>query len=87
MHRNCKEWKSKFQQLLKVMAIQEFNNLTEYLTDNGEKVIQVPQTLEELGNSVELWERLEAEKVVTQEKIEPIIERFKVLEQYDVEKC
>lgn len=43
-----------------------------------------PKTLDELGDSLELWEDLNSERSATEAKIQPIHDQFAILEKYEV---
>ena len=81
---HCEEWKRKFLDLLQRMFINEFENLENYLKENSDKVVQPPDSLEDLGNSVELYEKLIIEKEHTESLIEPILGKFRCLMDYEV---
>lgn len=48
------------------------------------RVSQPPQTLDELGESLNLWDRLHADKPTIEAKFEPLSEQFAILEKYEV---
>lgn len=48
------------------------------------RVSQPPKTLDELGDSLELWEKLNSERAATEDRIPPIHEQFGILEKYEV---
>uniref|UniRef100_H2ZI86 Dynein axonemal heavy chain 2 n=1 Tax=Ciona savignyi TaxID=51511 RepID=H2ZI86_CIOSA len=81
---HCNEWQNKFTTLLKDMASQRLSELTEFLKTNAEKVSQVPKTLDELGDGLELWEKLHGELQATEQRIPPIHDQFGILEKYEV---
>ena len=45
---------------------------------------QPPQTLDELGESLNLWDKLNADKPTIEAKFEPLSEQFAILEKYEV---
>ena len=48
------------------------------------RVIQPPQTLDELGESLNLWDKLNAELPTNEQKFAPLNEQFLILEKYEV---
>lgn len=48
------------------------------------RVSQPPQTLDELGESLTLWDKLNADKPTIEAKFEPLSEQFAILEKYEV---
>ena len=48
------------------------------------RVSQPPQTLDELGESLNLWDKLNADKPTIEAKFEPLSEQFAILEKYEV---
>nr|XP_039250408.1 dynein heavy chain 2, axonemal-like [Styela clava] len=81
---HCNEWQNKFTTLLQEMATARLTELTTFLKTNAEKVSQPPKTLDELGDSLDLWEKLNSERTKTESKIQPIHEQFGILEKYEV---
>jgi len=47
-------------------------------------VSKPPQTLDELGQSLELWESLNSGKPQTEAKFPPLHDQFGILEKYEV---
>ncbi|XP_030042289.1 dynein axonemal heavy chain 2 [Microcaecilia unicolor] len=81
---HCNEWQNKFTTLLSEMASSKLRELTNYLQENAERVNQPPQTLEELGQSLQLHENLQNELPRLESQIPPIHEQFSILEKYEV---
>ncbi|KAL8578353.1 Dynein heavy chain 2, axonemal [Nucella lapillus] len=81
---HCQEWQSKFTTLLSEIAITSLKDLNAFLKDNAHRVSQPPQTLDELGESLNLWDKLNADKASTEAKFEPLSEQFAILEKYEV---
>ncbi|XP_053319883.1 dynein axonemal heavy chain 2 [Spea bombifrons] len=81
---HCHEWQNKFTDLLRHMATEKLMELHSYLKDNADKVIQPPQTLEELARSLELYDTLQGELSKLEGQIMPIHEQFAILEKYEV---
>uniref|UniRef100_A0A8C5L4X8 Dynein axonemal heavy chain 2 n=1 Tax=Jaculus jaculus TaxID=51337 RepID=A0A8C5L4X8_JACJA len=81
---HCNEWQNKFTTLLKEMAAGRLLELHEYLKENAEKISHPPQTLEELGVSLQLMESLQHNLANLESQIPPIHEQFAILEKYEV---
>ncbi|XP_063098622.1 dynein axonemal heavy chain 2 isoform X7 [Cavia porcellus] len=81
---HCNEWQNKFTSLLKEMAAKHLLDLHSYLQENGEKISHPPQTLEELGVSLQLMETLQHDLPNLETQIPPIHEQFTILEKYEV---
>ncbi|CAG5134523.1 unnamed protein product, partial [Candidula unifasciata] len=81
---HCQEWQNKFTTLLSEIAVATLKNLTEYLKSNAIKVAIPPQTLDELSDSLALWDKLNADLPATEEKFPPLYEQFVILEKYEV---
>ncbi|XP_069857588.1 dynein axonemal heavy chain 2 isoform X5 [Dipodomys merriami] len=81
---HCNEWQNKFTTLLKEMAAKHLLELHTYLKENAEKISHPPQTLEELGGSLQLMETLQHDLPNLETQIPPIHEQFAILEKYEV---
>ncbi|XP_053425879.1 dynein axonemal heavy chain 2 isoform X5 [Nycticebus coucang] len=81
---HCNEWQNKFTTLLREMAAGRLMELHNYLQENGEKISHPPQTLEELGVSLQLMETLQHDLHSLEAQIPPIHEQFAILEKYEV---
>ncbi|XP_005399515.1 PREDICTED: dynein heavy chain 2, axonemal isoform X2 [Chinchilla lanigera] len=81
---HCNEWQNKFTTLLKEMAAKHLLELHNYLKENGEKISRPPQTLEELGVSLQLMDTLQHDLPNMETQIPPIHEQFTILEKYEV---
>ncbi|KAK7827526.1 hypothetical protein U0070_026732 [Myodes glareolus] len=81
---HCNEWQNKFTTLLKEMAAGRLMDLHTYLKDNAEKISRPPQTLEELGVSMQLMDTLQHDLPSLETQIPPIHEQFTILEKYEV---
>ncbi|XP_042770547.1 dynein axonemal heavy chain 2 isoform X3 [Panthera leo] len=81
---HCNEWQGKFTALLKEMAARRLLELHTYLRENKEKISHPPQTLEELGVSLQLLETLQHDLSGLEAQIPPIHEQFAILEKYEV---
>uniref|UniRef100_G1NZY7 Dynein axonemal heavy chain 2 n=1 Tax=Myotis lucifugus TaxID=59463 RepID=G1NZY7_MYOLU len=81
---HCNEWQNKFTTLLKEMAARRLLELHTYLKENAEKISRPPQTLEELGVSLQLMDTLQHDLPSLETQIPPIHEQFAILEKYEV---
>ncbi|KAM5307672.1 dynein axonemal heavy chain 2 [Glossophaga mutica] len=81
---HCNEWQNKFTTLLKEMAARRLLELHTYLKENAEKISHPPQTLEELGVSLQLMDTLQHDLPNLETQIPPIHEQFAILEKYEV---
>ncbi|XP_073903039.1 dynein axonemal heavy chain 2 isoform X4 [Castor canadensis] len=81
---HCNEWQNKFTTLLKEMAARRLLELHTYLKENAEKISHPPQTLEELGFSLQLMDTLQHDLPNLETQIPPIHEQFTILEKYEV---
>nr|XP_021503796.1 dynein heavy chain 2, axonemal [Meriones unguiculatus] len=82
---HCNEWQNKFTTLLKEMAAGRLLDLHTYLKENAEKISRPPQTLEELGVSLQLMDTLQHNLPNLENQIPPIHEQFAILEKYEVQ--
>ncbi|XP_030837708.1 dynein heavy chain 2, axonemal [Strongylocentrotus purpuratus] len=81
---HCNEWQNKFTTLLAEMASQKLSDLHKFLKENQEKLSKPPQTLDELGDSLELLEELQKDQSGIEARFPPLYEQFSILEKYDV---
>ncbi|KAL3846382.1 hypothetical protein ACJMK2_017380 [Sinanodonta woodiana] len=81
---HCTEWQNKFTTLLSEIATSRLTELHTFLKENGEKVSKPPQTLDELGVSLELWDSLHSDIPNTEAKFPPLHDQFAILEKYEV---
>ncbi|KAM4612372.1 dynein axonemal heavy chain 2 [Polymixia lowei] len=81
---HCSDWQGEFTQLLSLMASTRLKELHAFLQDNANRLSQPPQTLVELGESLELLETLQSDLTKTGAQIPPIHQQFAVLEKYEV---
>ncbi|XP_074979886.1 dynein axonemal heavy chain 2 isoform X4 [Caretta caretta] len=81
---HCNEWQNKLTNLLNEMASTRLQELYTYLQENAEKISRPPQTLEELGQSLQLLDTLQHELPKLEGQIPPIHEQFAILEKYEV---
>ncbi|XP_077988088.1 dynein axonemal heavy chain 2-like [Glandiceps talaboti] len=81
---HCNEWQNKFTTLLRDMASQKLTELHEFLKENAEKLSKPPQTLDELGDSLNLLETLQNDQSKIEARFPPLHEQFSILEKYDV---
>ncbi|XP_053403795.1 dynein axonemal heavy chain 2-like isoform X4 [Mercenaria mercenaria] len=81
---HCTEWQNKFTTLLSEIATSKLKELHEFLKDNAEKVSKPPQTLDELGQSLDLWDTLNSGLPTTEAMFPPLHDQFAILEKYEV---
>ncbi|KAM4749227.1 dynein axonemal heavy chain 2 [Rhinophrynus dorsalis] len=81
---HCNEWQNKFTGLLSHMASGKLMELHSYLRNNADRLLQPPQTLEELAQSLQLYDTLQTELPKLESQIPPIHEQFAILEKYEV---
>ncbi|XP_077326811.1 dynein axonemal heavy chain 2 [Lithobates pipiens] len=81
---HCNEWQNKFTGLLRDMATEKLMELHIYLRDNSERVLRSPQTLEELAQSLTLYDTLQSNLSKVESQIMPIHDQFEILKKYEV---
>ncbi|KAJ8310645.1 hypothetical protein KUTeg_012510 [Tegillarca granosa] len=81
---HCQEWQNKFTTLLSEIATNRLKELHQFLKENGENVSKPPQTLDELGQSLTLWDQLHNGLSETEAKFPPLHDQFSILEKYEV---
>ncbi|XP_063712783.1 dynein axonemal heavy chain 2-like isoform X4 [Symsagittifera roscoffensis] len=81
---HCKLWQDKFTTLLKEIASEKLNNLTEFFEQHCEKLRQDPADLEALGDAIKLHEQLQGERDTIEGMISPIQDQFAILEKNEV---
>ncbi|KAM6949562.1 LOW QUALITY PROTEIN: dynein axonemal heavy chain 2 [Aplochiton taeniatus] len=81
---HCNEWQGKFTQLLSLMASTRLRDLHSFLQDNAHRLSQPPQTLVEMGESLQLLDTLQGDLGKIESQIPPIHEQFAILEKYEV---
>ncbi|XP_048373762.1 dynein axonemal heavy chain 2 [Sphaerodactylus townsendi] len=81
---HCNEWQNKLTNLLKEMATPRPCCRSASTTTPSRTVSRPPQTLEELGRSLQLHETLQQDLPKTEAQIPPIHEQFAILEKYEV---
>uniref|UniRef100_H3A7W8 Dynein axonemal heavy chain 2 n=1 Tax=Latimeria chalumnae TaxID=7897 RepID=H3A7W8_LATCH len=81
---HCNEWQNKFTTLLNEMASNRLREVNTFLQENAENLSRPPQTLDELGSSLQLLETLQKDLPKTKGWIPPIHEQFAILEKYEV---
>ncbi|XP_065175861.1 dynein axonemal heavy chain 2-like isoform X2 [Sycon ciliatum] len=78
-------WVERFISLLNSMAMETLNGLHSYMAENTERMTQVPKNLDELTNSMDHLEVLRASTAEKEEEFEPLLDRFRVLENHEFE--
>ncbi|XP_029381754.1 dynein heavy chain 2, axonemal [Echeneis naucrates] len=80
----CSEWQTKLTELLSHVASTRLKDLHASLHNNANRMRQVPQTLAELGESLKLFETLQANMAKIEAQIPLIHEQFAILDKYEV---
>eukprot|EP00106_Octopus_bimaculoides_P014248 XP_014781690.1 PREDICTED: dynein heavy chain 2, axonemal-like [Octopus bimaculoides] len=81
---HCIEWQNKLTGLLLELATTELTTLDSYIKTNTKLVCKTPQTLDELKESLKLWEVLNAEQGKIEARFQPLMEQFAILNKYEV---
>ncbi|XP_052234681.1 dynein axonemal heavy chain 2-like isoform X14 [Dreissena polymorpha] len=81
---HCSEWQNKFTTLLSEIATSKLKELHKFLRENGEQVSKPPLTLDELGVSLDLWEKLNSGRPEKEAEFPPLHDQFGILEKYEV---
>ncbi|XP_036369342.1 dynein heavy chain 2, axonemal-like [Octopus sinensis] len=81
---HCIEWQNKLTGLLLELATTELTTLDTYIKTNTELVCKTPQTLDELKESLKLWEVLNGEQAKIEARFQPLMEQFAILNKYEV---
>ena len=82
---HCAGWVDKFTGLLNNMALQELNNLFHYFASNTAILSEPPANLDQLAENVNLHKRLISEKHDTEARFQPVAQKYKILEKFEVE--
>ncbi|KAF3697610.1 Dynein heavy chain 2, axonemal Axonemal beta dynein heavy chain 2 Ciliary dynein heavy chain 2 [Channa argus] len=81
---HCSEWQTKFTQQLSLMVTTRLRELHTYLQDNAKRLRHPPQTLAELGDTLNLLETLQHSLAKTESQIPLIHKQFAILDNYKV---
>ena len=81
---HCEGWVDKFTGLLNTTALTELNDLYHYFDSNSAILSEPPKNLEQLADNVNLHKRLIAEKDDTEARFQPMKDRYKLLEKFEV---
>ncbi|CAG5116907.1 unnamed protein product, partial [Candidula unifasciata] len=82
---HCQEWQNKFTTLLRNIATSSLQDLMNYLASNSKKVSTIPQTLDQLVERLQLWDKLKEEAPLIERKFPPLVEQFVILDKYNVD--
>ena len=82
---HCRIWREKFTSLLLERATNDMHVLREELADVTDRLGKVPETLEEMCNTIELLDGTNAAMEETSERRVPINEQFDILAKHEVE--
>ena len=81
---HCEAWQNKFTGLLNAIALKEPQTLHEYFRSNGQNLKRVPTDLDKLAGLVQLHKRLTLEKASIEARFEPLHEKYRTLEKFEV---
>ena len=81
---HCEAWQNKFTGLLNAIALKELQTLHEYFRSNGQNLKRVPTDLDKLAGLVQLHKRLTLEKASVEARFEPLHEKYRTLEKFEV---
>eukprot|EP00798_Chlamydomonas_sp_ICE-L_P021926 gene21926-28972_t len=82
---HCENWNSKFTGLLNSLANTELLSLHNYFETCSEQLSRVPVNLDQLAELVNLQRKLVDEKAQVQARFEPLREKYKVLDKFEVQ--
>ena len=81
---HCVQWQNKLLKLLNDNALQELKSIQGMFKENTETLESHSQTLEELGNKINLHKGCNAAQGETEARFEPVEEMYKVLARFEV---
>ncbi|GIM07381.1 hypothetical protein Vretimale_11536 [Volvox reticuliferus] len=81
---HCEAWVAKFTGLLGQLALAELKALHAYFKEYREALCVAPASLEQLAELVGLHRRLADERRRTEARFEPLRDKYKLLERYEV---
>ena len=82
---HCALWRQKFTTLLYDRAVNDMNELRNMLADTTAKLKLVPETLDEMVDTIVLLDGTRDSLDVTAKRFEPITEQFEILYKHEVE--
>ncbi|KAG1668463.1 hypothetical protein FOA52_005236 [Chlamydomonas sp. UWO 241] len=82
---HCEAWVAKFTGLLGSLAAAELASLHGYFKANRDALTVVPASLDQLAEVVNLHKRLVDERKATEARFEPLREKFRALERFEVQ--
>lgn len=82
---HCEGWVQKFTGLLNSLASTELSALHDYFKASKESLSHAPSSLDQLAEIVNLHKRLVEEKSATVARFDPLREKYKVLERFEVQ--
>ena len=82
---HCRTWRVKFTTLLNERATQDMNDLIATLAETTEKLGKIPETLDEMCDTIELLDGTTSNIVQLGDKFPPINEQFDILYKHEVE--
>ena len=81
---HCQEWQNKFTSLPYDIATAKLSELHTFLETSGARVSRPPQTLDELGEPLSLWETLNADQPNIEAKFQPLYDQFAIMVKYEM---
>ncbi|CAD7695690.1 unnamed protein product, partial [Ostreobium quekettii] len=81
---HCEAWTSRFTGLLHSLADTELNAIHDYFRSSTEALARSPTNLDQLAEGVNLQRRLVEEKHSVTARFEPLRERYRALERFEV---
>lgn len=81
---HCEAWRANFTGLLNSIALKELQALHDYFQTNTAALRQSPTTLDMLAEAVQLHKKLSQEKPAIQARFEPLSEKYRTLEKFEV---
>ncbi|GMH41208.1 hypothetical protein BSKO_09118 [Bryopsis sp. KO-2023] len=81
---HCEAWVQRFSSLLHHLAATELKSIHSYFSSNSEALAVPPMNLDQLAESVNLQRKLVSEKKMIASRFEPLREKYKTLERFEV---
>ncbi|TGZ66460.1 hypothetical protein CRM22_005313 [Opisthorchis felineus] len=81
---HCRDWQQRLTNLLLDMTTDSLNGIYTYIETSSERISRPPQNLDELGESIQLLERILTEQHEIQAKFGPLEEQFAILDKCEV---
>ena len=81
---HCEAWRANFTGLLNSIALKELQALHDYFQTNMAALRQPPTNLDMLAEAVQLHKKLSHERPAIQARFEPLNEKYRTLEKFEV---